>query len=199
MRRWPTAVLALAVCGVLGGCGSSGSDPSSGGSITLYSGQHEQTVEITQLPLDPNRPGGIHPQPGRIEAATRDGQQVTDAIDSLYPRGRIVDGRRQRAYRGIDELPEAERRILHEGTLPADEEKSGDIAVLKVPAVHERDEGAVSQVFAHSYGQLEPAPLLPTQFDQTVQVSGGDDAGRPGVADAMWRGIRPGRLDVNVG
>ena len=44
MRRWPTVVLALAVCGVLGGCGSSGSDPSSGGSITLYSGQHEQTV-----------------------------------------------------------------------------------------------------------------------------------------------------------
>src|SRR5580693_8143550 len=44
MRRWPTVVLALAVCGVLGGCGSSGSDPSSGQSITLYSGQHEQTV-----------------------------------------------------------------------------------------------------------------------------------------------------------
>ena len=44
MRRWPTVVLALAACGVLGGCGSSGSDPSSGQSITLYSGQHEQTV-----------------------------------------------------------------------------------------------------------------------------------------------------------
>lgn len=44
MRRWPTVVLALAVCAVLGGCGSSGSDPSSGSSITLYSGQHEQTV-----------------------------------------------------------------------------------------------------------------------------------------------------------
>src|ERR1700722_281640 len=44
MRRWPTVVLALAVCGVLGGCGSSGSDPSSGQAITLYSGQHEQTV-----------------------------------------------------------------------------------------------------------------------------------------------------------
>src|SRR5277367_6102765 len=44
MRRWPTVVLALAVCAVLGGCSSSGSDPSSGQSITLYSGQHEQTV-----------------------------------------------------------------------------------------------------------------------------------------------------------
>jgi iron(III) transport system substrate-binding protein len=44
MRRWPTVVLALAVCGVLGGCSSSGSDPSSGQSITLYSGQHQQTV-----------------------------------------------------------------------------------------------------------------------------------------------------------
>jgi iron(III) transport system substrate-binding protein len=45
MRRWPTVVLALAVCGVLGGCSSSsGSDPSSAQSITLYSGQHEQTV-----------------------------------------------------------------------------------------------------------------------------------------------------------
>jgi iron(III) transport system substrate-binding protein len=44
MRRWPTVVLALAACAVLGGCSSSGSDPSSGQSITLYSGQHEQTV-----------------------------------------------------------------------------------------------------------------------------------------------------------
>jgi iron(III) transport system substrate-binding protein len=44
MRRWPNVVLALVVCGVLGGCSSSGSDPSSGQSITLYSGQHEQTV-----------------------------------------------------------------------------------------------------------------------------------------------------------
>jgi len=44
MRHWPTVVLALVVCGVLGGCSSSGSDPSSGQAITLYSGQHEQTV-----------------------------------------------------------------------------------------------------------------------------------------------------------
>jgi iron(III) transport system substrate-binding protein len=44
MRRWLTVVLALAVCAVLGACSSSGSDPSSGQSITLYSGQHEQTV-----------------------------------------------------------------------------------------------------------------------------------------------------------
>jgi iron(III) transport system substrate-binding protein len=36
--------LTLAVGGVLAGCGSSGSDPS-GPSITLYSGQHEQTVD----------------------------------------------------------------------------------------------------------------------------------------------------------
>jgi iron(III) transport system substrate-binding protein len=44
MRRWLTVVLALAVCAVLGACSSSGSDPSSAQSITLYSGQHEQTV-----------------------------------------------------------------------------------------------------------------------------------------------------------
>jgi iron(III) transport system substrate-binding protein len=44
MRRWLTVVLTVAVCGVLGACGSSGSDPSSGQSITLYSGQHQQTV-----------------------------------------------------------------------------------------------------------------------------------------------------------
>jgi iron(III) transport system substrate-binding protein len=44
MRRWRTVVLALAASAVLGGCGSSGSDPSSAQSITLYSGQHEQTV-----------------------------------------------------------------------------------------------------------------------------------------------------------
>ena len=46
--RWPAsaaAALALVVCGVLGGCSSSGSDPSSGQSITLYSGQHEQTTD----------------------------------------------------------------------------------------------------------------------------------------------------------
>ncbi|HEY6315121.1 MAG TPA: extracellular solute-binding protein [Streptosporangiaceae bacterium] len=48
MMRWPAsaaAALALVACGVLGGCGSSGSDPSSGQSITLYSGQHEQTTD----------------------------------------------------------------------------------------------------------------------------------------------------------
>jgi len=48
MMRWRvTAVvgLALAVCGTLGACSSSGSDPSSGQSITLYSGQHEQTTD----------------------------------------------------------------------------------------------------------------------------------------------------------
>ena len=47
MMRWrvtAAAALALAVCGVLGGCGSSGSDSGSGQSITLYSGQHEQTT-----------------------------------------------------------------------------------------------------------------------------------------------------------
>jgi iron(III) transport system substrate-binding protein len=45
-RATAAAALALAVCGVLGGCGSSasGSDPGSGQSITLYSGQHEQTT-----------------------------------------------------------------------------------------------------------------------------------------------------------
>ena len=45
--RWRVTVMAgltLAVCGVLAGCGSSGSDPSSAQSITLYSGQHQQTV-----------------------------------------------------------------------------------------------------------------------------------------------------------
>jgi iron(III) transport system substrate-binding protein len=45
--RWRVTVvsgLALIVCGVLAGCSSSGSDPASGGSITLYSGQHQQTT-----------------------------------------------------------------------------------------------------------------------------------------------------------
>jgi iron(III) transport system substrate-binding protein len=48
MMRWRVTVaagLALAVCGSLAACGSSGSDPSSGQSITLYSGQHEQTTD----------------------------------------------------------------------------------------------------------------------------------------------------------
>src|ERR1700685_3628992 len=49
MTKWRTAVLSgltlsLAVCGALTACGSSASDPSSGQSITLYSGQHEQTT-----------------------------------------------------------------------------------------------------------------------------------------------------------
>ena len=50
MTKWRTAVLSgltlsLAVCGALTACGSSASDPSSGQSITLYSGQHEQTTD----------------------------------------------------------------------------------------------------------------------------------------------------------
>src|ERR1700678_2855948 len=48
MMRWRVTVaagLALAVCGALTACGSSASDPSSGQSITLYSGQHEQTTD----------------------------------------------------------------------------------------------------------------------------------------------------------
>jgi iron(III) transport system substrate-binding protein len=48
MTRWPVMVAAgaaLAVCGALAGCGSSGPDSPSGQSITLYSGQHEQTTD----------------------------------------------------------------------------------------------------------------------------------------------------------
>jgi iron(III) transport system substrate-binding protein len=54
MRRWRVAITAAVACGslaagaVLTGCGSSGSSGASdpaGQSITLYSGQHEQTVD----------------------------------------------------------------------------------------------------------------------------------------------------------
>jgi iron(III) transport system substrate-binding protein len=48
MTRWPVIVAtgaALVACGALAGCGSSGSDPGSSQSITLYSGQHEQTTD----------------------------------------------------------------------------------------------------------------------------------------------------------
>lgn len=86
------------------------------------------------------------------------------------------------AHRDVDELPEAERRVLHEGAFAADEEEPGHIAVAEVPAVHQRNRGAVSQVLPDSDGQLEPALLLPAQFDQTVQVSSRNDPGRPGVA-----------------
>jgi iron(III) transport system substrate-binding protein len=49
MRRWRAAVTVAIACGSLGagtltGCSSSGSDPSAQ-SITLYSGQHEQTTD----------------------------------------------------------------------------------------------------------------------------------------------------------
>ena len=91
----------------------------------------------------------------------------------------------QRADRDVDELPEAERRILHEGALSADEEKPGHIAVAEVPAVHQRNRGAVSQVLPYSDGQLEPALLLPAQFGQAVQVGGRHDPGHPGVAEAL--------------
>ena len=50
--------------------------------------------------------------------------------------------------------------------------------------MHQRNRGAVSQVFPYSDGQLEPALLLPAQFDQAVQVGGRNDPGRPGVAEA---------------
>jgi iron(III) transport system substrate-binding protein len=44
MKRWRAIVAAAVVLGVLAGCGSAGSDPSTQ-SITVYSGQHEQTVD----------------------------------------------------------------------------------------------------------------------------------------------------------
>src|SRR5262249_36636714 len=116
----------------------------------LGQGQYEQAVEVSQLPLDPHRAAGIHSQAGRIGSLAGNGQEIADAIDGLYPRRRIVDGRGQRAYRDIDELPEAERRVLHEGAFSADEEEPGDIPVVQVPAVHERDGGAVGQVLAYS-------------------------------------------------
>ena len=76
------------------------------------------------------------------------------------------------AVRDVGKLPEAERRILHERALAANEEEPGDIARAQVPAVREGDGGAVRQVFAYSDGQLEPALILPAQFGQTVQVGG---------------------------
>ena len=51
LMRWRTATMAAVACGalatggVLAGCGSSGASDSSGQSITLYSGQHEQTTD----------------------------------------------------------------------------------------------------------------------------------------------------------
>jgi len=47
VRRWALAIAAAAtVCGLVAACGgSSGSSGSSGQSITLYSGQHEQTTD----------------------------------------------------------------------------------------------------------------------------------------------------------
>ena len=138
----------------------------------LGQGKHEQAIEVPQLPLDPYRAAGINPQAGRIGSVAREAKEVADAIDGLYSCRRIVDGRGQRANRDIDELPEAERRVLHKGAFPADEEKPGDIVVVEVAAVRERNGGAVSQVLAHSDGQLQPAFLLSAQFSQTVQVGG---------------------------
>ena len=83
---------------------------------------------------------------------------------------------RQRAYGDIDELAEAERRVLHERAFSADEEEPGHIAVVEVPAVHQRNGGAVSQVLAHAYGELEPALVPSAQFGQAVQVRGRNDA-----------------------
>src|SRR4029077_15269749 len=147
-------------------------------------GQHKQSVKVAELPLEPDRPAGIHSQAGRVEPTARDGQEVADTVDGLDPGRGIIDGRGQRADRDVDELPEPERRILHEGALAADEEKPGHIAVAEIPAVYQRNRGAMSQVLPYSDGQLEPALLLPAQFDQTVQVGGRNDPGRPGVAEA---------------
>ena len=59
----------------------------------LGEGQHEQSLEVPQLPLDPYRTAGIYAQAGRIEPAARDGEEIADAIDGLYSCGRIIDGR----------------------------------------------------------------------------------------------------------
>ena len=67
---------------------------------------------------------------------------------------------------------------------PRMREEPGHIGVAEVPAVHQRNRGAVSQVLPYSNGQLEPALLLPAQFGQAVQVGGRHDPGRPGVAQA---------------
>src|SRR5689334_22144874 len=134
--------------------------------------EHQQSVKGAQLPLEPDRSAGIHSQAGRVEPTARDGQEVADAVDGLDPGRGVIDGRGQRADRDVNELPEAERRILHESALAADEEEPGHVAVAEVPAVHQRDRGAVSQVLPYSYGQLEPALILPAQFGQTVQVGG---------------------------
>ena len=65
--------------------------------------------------------------------------------------------------------------------------------------MYERNGSAVSQVLACSHGQLEPAFLPSAQFDQTVQVGGRNDPGWPGMAEAMRRQVRRGRLGVNIG
>ena len=171
------------------------------GTVTddLSQREHEQGVEVPQLALEPHRAAGIHPQAGRVGPAAGDGEEVADAIDGLDPCRGVVDGRRQRADRDIGKLPEAERRILYERAFAANEEEPGDITLAQVPAVHQRDGGAVRQVFAYPDGQLEPALLLPAQFDQAVQVGSRDDPGWPGVAQTARRGICQRRLGVYVG
>jgi hypothetical protein len=47
--------------------------------------EHQQSVKVSQLTLEPDRSAEIHPQAGRVEPAARDGQQVADAVDGLDP------------------------------------------------------------------------------------------------------------------
>ncbi len=83
-----------------------------------------------------------------------------------------------------DEPIDMDRAFWHAARVPADEEKPGHIPVVQVPAVYERNGSPMSQVLAYSDDQLEPALLLPAQFDQTMQVGGGNDPGWPGVVEA---------------
>ena len=102
----------------------------------LGHGKGEQGFEVPQLSLDSRHSVGVDTQAGRVRTATGDGEKIAEAVDRLHRGGRIVDCGRQSPYRDVDELTEAESRILDEGSFIAHKEEPSHLRVGKVGSVH---------------------------------------------------------------
>ena len=129
------------------------------------------------------------------------------AVDHLDGGRHLVDGRGQGLRADVDELADAEGRVLVEGPRPAQVEAGEDPPVDGwAAAVHREDDSSRGDVLADSRQQLDHAPVLGGQTNQPRPVDREDRAEdtlessgvRRRQPDEPWRRDerRRGRADV---
>ena len=115
-----------------------------------------------------------------------------ELVDDLACRGRVIDAGRQGPVGDVDELAQAERRVLVHRALVADGEGVPHLVGIDPPvAVHAGDRRPAGQRIADLDEGLEDRVAVRGEAAQSFDVDGLDDTGSVGSEDRRAR--RPDR------